>query len=72
MNFERIWFAGEKTPAKASFLQILKSKEGTPTRANSITKNKAHYKFTMGFIFLTLQNETQKKSMFYSIIFVST
>ena len=29
-------FAGEITPAKASFLQILKSKEGTPTRAKKV------------------------------------
>ncbi len=28
-------FAGEKTPAKASFLQILKSKVGTPTGAET-------------------------------------
>jgi len=30
-------FAGEKTPAKASFLQILKSKLGTPTRAERVS-----------------------------------
>jgi hypothetical protein len=28
-------FAGEKTPAKASYLQILKSKLGTQTRAEA-------------------------------------
>ena len=33
-KFKRVWFAGEKTPAKASFLQNLKSKNGTPTGAN--------------------------------------
>ena len=33
-------FAGEKTPAKASFLQILKSKLGTPTRAKMVNDNK--------------------------------
>jgi len=32
-NLKRVRFAGGKTPAKASFLQNLKSNYGTPTGA---------------------------------------
>jgi hypothetical protein len=34
-KFKRVRFAGEKTPAKASFLQNLNSSNGTPTRAKT-------------------------------------
>ena len=39
-------FAGEKTPAKASFLQILKSKLGTQTRAK-IDAGDYYYKISV-------------------------